>query len=171
MQAIKISVYLMAFVLANFIVIWFGEVGLIFTALFLIPFDFVMRCLFHEQWKGIELFLKLGSLVGIASILTYVINNDAKNIALASTFGFISAQMLASVFYQTYIKKSFLFKVNGSDALGVIADSIVFQVIAFGSISTSITLSQVALKIVGGVFWYYLIFHKYKLHKKWIKSK
>lgn len=167
MQVIKISLYLLAFVLANFIVLYFGKVGLIFTALFLIPFDFVMRCLFHEQWKGVELILKLGLLVGVASILTYVINKDAANIALGSVFGFVSAQFIAGVFYQSVINKSYFIKVNGSDAIGIFFDSLVFQFVAFSSIDPIITISQFTLKIIGGLFWYWVIFSKYKLQNKW----
>jgi uncharacterized PurR-regulated membrane protein YhhQ (DUF165 family) len=165
---IKIIIYLSAFVFANFIVLWFGKYGLIFTALFLIPFDFVMRCLFHEQWKGIELITKLGSVVLIASLLTYIINIEAKNIAIASSIGFISAQIVAGIFYQLTIKKSYFIKVNGSDFFGIIADSIIFQIIAFSSINYDITISQTILKIIGGLFWYWLFFVKLKLQEKWI---
>lgn len=165
--ALKISLYLAAFVLANFIVLWLGPAGLIITALLLIPFDFVMRCFFHEQWKGKELIAKLGTLVIISSALTYVINHETQNIALGSMTGFISAQIIAGAFYQMTIKKSYFIKVNGSDAFGIIADSIVFQLVAFDSLDLYITLSQTALKIVGGLFWYWLLFHKLKLQDKW----
>ena len=163
---LKISLYLLAFVFANFIVLWFGSKGLIFTALFLVPFDFVIRCLFHETWKGMELFLKLGALVLIASALTYVINRDSLNIALGSACGFIAAQIAAGIFYQLTIKRNFFIKVNGSDAVGILVDSIIFQVVAFEIIIPSITLSQFLLKIVGGFFWYWIIFVKLKLQEK-----
>lgn len=168
MQAVKISVYLLAFTLANFIVLWFGANGLIFTALFLIPFDFVMRCMFHEQWKGIELIVKLGALVCVSSLITYLINQDAQNIAYASVGGFVSAQIVAGVFYQSFINRSYFIKVNGSDALGIIFDSIIFQIIAFGIITPYITISQILLKMAGGLFWYWLIFKKLKLQDKWL---
>ncbi len=164
--ALKISLYLLAFVFANFIVLWFGSKGLIFTALFLVPFDFVIRCLFHETWKGMELFLKLGALVLIASALTYVINRDSLNIALGSACGFIAAQIAAGIFYQLTIKRNFFIKVNGSDAVGILVDSIIFQVVAFEIIIPSITLSQFLLKIIGGLFWYWVIFVKLKLQEK-----
>jgi uncharacterized PurR-regulated membrane protein YhhQ (DUF165 family) len=162
MQAIKISTYLIAFTLANFTVLWFGANGLIFTALFLIPFDFVMRCMFHEQWKGIELILKLGALVCVSGLITFLINREAQEIALASVGGFVSAQIIAGIFYQTVINKSYFVKVNGSDSLGIIFDSLIFQIIAFGVITPSITISQILLKIAGGLFWYWIIFVKYK---------
>lgn len=168
MQAIKISIYLIAFILANFIVLHFGANGLIFTALFLIPFDFVMRCLFHETWKGKELVLKLGALVIVASLITFFINQNALNIALGSSGGFITAQITAGVFYQFVIKKSYFVKVNGSDAVGILIDSIVFQLIAFGEINTFVMISQFLLKITGGLFWYWIIFVKLKLQEKWL---
>jgi len=167
MQALKISIYLAAFVFANFIVVWYGKTGLIFTALFLIPFDFVMRCMFHETWKGKELLFKLGGLTLTASVLTYFINRDTLNIASGSAVGFIAAQIFAGVFYQWAIKKAYWIKVNGSDLFGIVTDSIVFQLVAFASVDFSITLSQTILKLVGGIAWYYVIFVKLKLHKKW----
>ena len=167
MAVLKISVYLFAFVFANFIVLWFGATGLIFTALFLIPFDFVMRCMFHEQWKGMELFLKLGAVVIAASVATYLLNRGTENIAYGSAFGFIAAQIAAGVFYQAFIHKKFFFKVNGSDAIAILVDSIVFQLVAFGTIDMFVSTTQFVLKIIGGLFWYWVIFVKYKLHEKW----
>lgn len=167
MSAVKISIYLLAFILANFIVLWFGATGLIFTALFLIPFDFVMRCMFHEQWKGMELVLKLGSLVVAASVATYLLNRETQNIAYGSAFGFIAAQIVAGIFYQAFIHKKFFFKVNGSDAIAILVDSIVFQLVAFNTIDTFVTGTQFALKILGGLFWYWVLFVKFKLHTKW----
>lgn len=164
MQVIKISLYLIAFVLSNFIVLWYGSKGLIFTAIFLIPFDFVLRCLFHETWKGKELILKLGTLVLTASVITFIINKDALNIALASSFGFIFAQIFAGIFYQYFIKSSYLIKVNGSDAIGILVDSLVFQFIAFSVILPEITISQFLLKLTGGLFWYWIIFVKFKIN-------
>tara|TARA_R110000737_G_scaffold21498_1_gene39966 strand:+ start:1610 stop:1957 length:348 start_codon:yes stop_codon:yes gene_type:complete len=113
-----------------------------------------------------ELFLKLGALVLIASALTYVINRDSLNIALGSACGFIAAQIAAGIFYQLTIKRNFFIKVNGSDAVGILVDSIIFQVVAFEIIIPSITLSQFLLKIVGGFFWYWIIFVKLKLQEK-----
>ena len=168
MQVVKISLYLIAFILSNFIVLWFGSYGLIITALFLIPFDFVIRCLFHEQWKGKKLIINLGLLVSTASLLTYLINNKSMNIALGSMFGFITAQLMAGIFYQLNIKKSYFIKVNGSDVIGIIFDSLVFQLVAFSLINYEITLSQVLLKTMGGLFWYWVIFKKLKLQEKWL---
>ena len=164
MPVVKISLYLIAFVCANFVVLYFGSTGLIFTALFLIPFDFIMRCVFHETWKGKELIFKLGALVSVASLLTFLINHNTLNIATGSMCGFAIAQIFAGVFYQLTIKKPTFVKVNGSDAIGIIADSIVFQFVAFGFVDYEITVSQVAMKLIGGLFWYYVIFKIFKFN-------
>ena len=167
MQVIKISIYLLAFVFSNFIVLWFGSTGLIFTALFLIPFDFVMRCIFHETWKGIELILKMSLLVLVAGFLSYLINIETQKIAIASIVGFSVAQIFAGIFYQLTIKKSYFIKVNGSDAIGILIDSILFQMVAFSFIDFSITTSQFVLKLTGGLFWYWVLFKKIKIQEKW----
>jgi uncharacterized PurR-regulated membrane protein YhhQ (DUF165 family) len=167
MPVIKISIYLAAFVLSNFIVLWFGSVGLIFTALFLIPFDFVMRCIFHETWKGFELIAKMTILVFAAGILSYLINYETHKIAIASIVGFSCAQIVAGLFYQLAIKKSYFIKVNGSDSVGILIDSILFQLVAFNFVNFEITISQFLLKITGGLFWYWILFKKLQIQKKW----
>lgn len=163
MQAIRISIYLLAFILSNLIVLYFGAKGLIVTALFLIPFDFVMRCIFHETWKGWKLIRNMGLLVLASSIITILINHDTLPIAIGSTVGFISAQIAAGIFYQKMIEKSLFVKVNGSDLLGITADSIIFQLVAFGMINPYISISQIILKAVGGLFWYWLLFKIIKI--------
>jgi uncharacterized PurR-regulated membrane protein YhhQ (DUF165 family) len=115
----------------------------------------------------LELIIKLGALVITASIITYLINADAQNIALGSAGGFISAQIAAGLFYQLVIKKSYFIKVNGSDAIGILIDSIVFQLLAFSVINYEITIIQFVLKLLGGLFWYWIIFVKLKLQEKW----
>ena len=167
MPAVRISIYLLAFILSNLIVLKFGSTGLIFTALFLIPFDFVMRCIFHESWKGMKLIVNMGMLVLTASIITLVINHNSLPIALGSTAGFISAQIVAGAFYQRFINKSTFLKVNGSDFVGIISDSLVFQLVAFSMIDWRITLGQIILKVLGGFFWYWILFTKIKIKLKW----
>lgn len=166
MQVIKISIYLIAFVLANFIVLWYGSSGLIFTALFLIPFDFVMRCIFHETWSGKKLLINMIILVITSGVITYLINYETKKIAIASISGFTVAQIFAGLFYQIAINKKYFIKVNGSDAIGIIFDSIVFQLVAFNIIDWKIFISQFVLKIIGGMFWYWIIFVKFKMQNK-----
>lgn len=147
--------------------LFIGQNALIFTAVFLVPFDFVLRAYFHERWKGKKLIRNLGIIIIIGGILTYLINSNALHIAAGSTAGFLVANIAASLYYQALIKKSYFVKVNGSDLFAIIADSFVFQYIAFNNVSLNVMSAQIALKITGGLLWYWIIFHKLKLHEKW----
>jgi hypothetical protein len=160
MLALKISLYLFAIIISNFVVHWMGSQGLIFTALFLIPFDYVMRCYFHEKWSGKELILKLGSITILGSLLTFAFNQDTLNIAIGSSVSFFSAQIMAGLFYRINLKRSYFVKVNGSDLIAIIVDSLIFQMIAFQNIDLDIFYSQVFLKFIGGLFWYSILFRK-----------
>lgn len=160
MLAIKVSTYLAAIVLSNFIVHWMGKDGLIFTAMFLIPFDFVMRCYFHEKWNGKELILKLGTLTILGSALTFAMNQETSSIAIGSAMSFFAAQIMAGLFYRINLHRSYFVKINGSDLVAIIVDSLIFQVIAFQEVSEDIFFAQVFLKFIGGLFWYTLLFRK-----------
>lgn len=161
-----IILYLLSFVSANLLVKHFGAHGLWFSSFLLIPFDFVCRCLLHETWKGFRLILYLFLLTVASGILTFIINRDALNIAVASVSGFSAAQVAAGIFYQANKSKSWFFKVNISDLCAIVFDSIVFQYIAFHGINPSVTLGQVVIKFTGGLLWYWIIFKYFKLQEK-----
>ena len=163
---VKNILYVLAFVISNLAVLKWGVDGLIFSSLFLIPFDFVMRSVFHETWKGKELVVKLGSLIILSSIATLLINYSTIWIAIASAVGFFVAQLAAGLFYQLSIKKSFFIKVNGSDLIAIIIDAIIFQFIAFGNLNYYVFFTQIILKLFGGFIWYWIIFEKFKLQNK-----
>ena len=169
--AVKISAYLCALIIANFIVFNFGKYGLLFTAFFLIPFDFVIRCDFHETWTGKNLFIRLLMLVLTASTLTFFLNPETAKISLASSISFLLSSVAASIFYQIFITKSFLFKVNGSDFIAIICDSIVFQLIAFNSFLISVAIYQILLKFCGGLLWYFILFYLLKGDLNYEKRK
>lgn len=160
-QAMRVIAYMIAIVLANLLVLYLGALGLVFTALFLIPFDFVLRCTFHESLKGWRLILFFFVLVCVASIITYGINANAKAIALGSIGGLVSATIASSIFYQLNIKRKAIVKVNGSDIVAIICDTIVFQLLAFGVVDWNVTAGQVLMKAAGGFFWYWILFVKY----------
>lgn len=160
---IRILIYVLAVIAANFLVLYFGKYGLWISSMFLIPFDFVMRCYFHERWRGRELVYKLGLLIGSACLATYLINYRTLPIALASASGFIVANIAAGLFYQAFIKNSKFIKVNGSDVIAITVDSIAFQLIAFSVFDPLVLSGQILVKIVGGFVWYYILFHGFKM--------
>lgn len=156
--------YLIALIAANLIVKHFGSHGLWFSSAILIPFDFVCRCIFHESWKGIKLVKNLILLTLVSGIITVALNYNALNIALASFAGIVSVQIAAGLFYQRFKNKSYFFKVNISDLIAIIVDSIVFQYVAFQLIDFNVTGGQILIKIFGGLFWYFIIFKLFKFN-------
>lgn len=157
-NSILITLYLTALVAANLIVKHFGASGLWFASAFLIPFDYFTRCILHETLKGFKLVMVLILLTLVSSFITVVINYEAMEIALASVAGITSVQIVAGLIYQAFKQRSYLFKVNVSDAVAATVDSLVFQFIAFGVFDWTITVGQIAIKIIGGLFWYFVIF-------------
>jgi len=160
------SAFVVGFTAANLIVKYFGAPGLWVSSFVLIPFDFVVRCIIHERLKGARLVLTLFLLTVIAAGVTMLLNWDAKNIALASVFGFCAAQLGAGIFYQANKRSTnWFYKVNISDLIAIVFDSFVFQYVAFGLLDWKITLGQIVVKFAGGLLWYYIIFKKLKLHE------
>lgn len=169
---IVIALFLVSFVAANLIVKHFGAYGLWISSFTLIPLDFICRCLIHERYSGTRLVVLLFLLTAAAAVLTYLINADAKFIALASIAGFAAAQVGAGIFYQIHKEnESWFFKVNISDLIAIIFDSIVFQLVAFSTVTWAVTGGQILIKFAGGLLWYYIIFKKLKLHEKLIRRK
>jgi uncharacterized PurR-regulated membrane protein YhhQ (DUF165 family) len=159
--------FLAAFVAANLIVKHYGAYGLWVSSFTLIPFDFIARSIIHEKLSGRRL---LGALFGLtiaAAALTALINWEARRVALASIGGFTAAQITAGVFYQWRKMKQdgFFIKVNGADLVAIVFDSIVFQYIAFAVISWSVTGGQIAIKFLGGLLWYFIIFKLFKYER------
>lgn len=163
---IFVPIYLAAFVAANLLVKHYGPTGLWFSSFLLIPFDFVCRCIFHETWSGKRLVINLSALTLLSGLITFAINSAALNIALASFAGFAAAQVGAGIFYQRNKKASWFYKVNVSDLLAIVFDSIVFQLVAFSALDITVTGGQVVIKFLGGLLWYFILFRCLQLDKK-----
>lgn len=150
--------YFLALVLANITVKELGHKGILIASFFLIPFDFICRCIFHETWKGLKLVKNLILITIVSSLVTILLNKEAFSIALASVLSIISVQIFAGVVYQYLKKKSYFLKVNLSDLCAVVVDSFVFQLVAFSFFDYKITLFQILIKFLGGIMWYFIIF-------------
>ncbi len=157
--------YISAIVLANYTVFWIGEWGLVITAIFLIPFDFVIRAVLHERWKAGALWSRLLGIISLGAVITYTINHETASIAIGSATAFISAGIAASLFYQTFLSHRFFLKVNGSDLVAIIVDSYIFQYITFNDISFQVMGSQVGMKAIGGFLWYWVFFERIKIQQ------
>lgn len=168
MNKILTCSYLFAIIIANFTIHKFGPKALPITAFFLIPFDLVARDFLHERWKK-HLKLKMFLLIGSGSILSFLLNYEVKNIALASIIAFGSSGIINTALFELLKAFKRSYRMNTSNLFAAINDSILFQWIAFGSISKQIAIEQTTLKFIGGVFWIYIItklVRKYEVSKR-----
>jgi hypothetical protein len=92
-------------------------------------------------------------LIFSGSMISYLINKDAKQIAIASCASFFIAGSFDFIVYQVLKGHSRAFKMNASNIVSAIIDSLVFPWIAFKMIDPAFSLGQSSLKIFGGIFW------------------
>ncbi|NIO07672.1 MAG: VUT family protein [Deltaproteobacteria bacterium] len=124
-----------------------------FIAFLLIGLDLSSRDYLHEAWDGNYLVWKMLALIGCGSVLTYIVNQEAERIALASFLAFASAGASDAVIYAILKGRVRLLKVNGSNLVSALVDSIVFPAVAFGLFSAPVIAAQYAAKVGGGFFW------------------
>lgn len=148
-----ITLYLVAIVLANLTVAWFGPKMVIVNAFLFIGLDLTARDYLHEAWHGKGLLLKMTLLIGAGSAITYVLNKDAAQIAIASFVAFAFAAIADTIAYQLLRERLYLIKVNGSNVIGATADSLIFPTLAFGAFMPWIILGQFTAKVGGGFVW------------------
>lgn len=139
--------YLLAIVLANFSVFWFGKAAVIINAFVFIGLDLSARDSLHNKWRGKNLVVKMGTLITVGSLLTWILNKDAGQIALASIVAFtLSAIADTIVYHKTN-------SVNKSNIVSAAIDSIIFPTLAFGAFFPMTILGQWIAKVVGGFVW------------------
>lgn len=152
-----IGMYLLAAVLANLSVAYFGPASTIFNAFVFIGLDLTARDKLHEAWHNDNLWVKMFSLIAAGSAISYLLNRNAGMIAIASLVAFGIAGAVDAITYQFLYKKSWMVKVNGSNVFSAAADSLVFPTIAFGGFLPLIVLGQFIAKVTGGFIWSWII--------------
>lgn len=155
-QIILIVLYLGAIILANLAVARFETLAVLPVGFFLIGLDLTSRDYLHEIWRS-KLWLKMLLLIGTGSLLSWLLNKDAEQIALASFIAFLSAGVIDTISYHILGKRTFLVRVNGSNVFSAFTDSSVFLTIAFGSFMPMLILAQFGVKIAGGFMWSLLL--------------
>lgn len=161
--------YLIAIISANLLLTKFGPSLAILINFLFIGLDLTLRDQLHENWSHNHLILKMGFLILAGSIFSYLINQNSGSVALASFLAFGSASVVDSITYQLLHEKTSLIKINGSNLLAALTDSILFIYIAFGSFLPWIILGMFFSKTIGGFFWS-LIIIKIRGEKLWLRS-
>lgn len=145
---------------ANLMTAKFGPGVTVINAFLFIGLDLTSRDKLHEFWSGRGLVRKMGLLIIAGSVLSWILNRDTGQIAVASFLAFACSAAVDTVIYTALHDKSWMVKVNGSNAIGALVDSIVFPTIAFGSILPWIMLGQFLAKLSGGFIWAFVLNRK-----------
>lgn len=147
-----VALYLAAIVAANLFVAAFGPGVAVINAFLFIGLDLTARDRLHDAWRGRRLWARMALLIAAGGAISYLLNRDAAQIAIASTVAFVVASALDALTYAALGNRSRLLRVNGSNVVGAAADSVVFPLLAgFGLGPLSIALF--AAKVAGGFVW------------------
>jgi queuosine precursor transporter len=160
---IYIAMYLVAIVAANLTTAVFGPNMSILNAFLFIGLDLTARDHLHEAWHRRGLIWKMTLLVASGSILSWIVNRNAGQIAVASFLSFALSGLVDALIYSWLFKHKRMIKVNGSNLSSALVDSIAFPALAFGfPIRWDIMLWQFVAKALGGFFWSLVLVRKGK---------
>jgi queuosine precursor transporter len=148
-----VSLYLAAIVASNLVVAHWGQAALIFTAWILIPFDFVARDVLHGRWKGRSLYLRIITLMIVGGAITVAMNTGALWVAIASVLTFSVGVALNTLLYEVWWDKPRLRRMIYSNTAVSLVDSLMFPLLAFGSLSISLSIAQFLSKAAGSFVW------------------
>lgn len=152
-----VLVFLIAIVLANLSVAYFGPVSTPINAFILIGLDLSLRDRMHEKWHGNFLGLKMFSLICAGALITWAFNRNAGMICVASIIAFAGALIADALLYERFIKRPKLHKMNISNIGSAAVDSILFPTIAFGALMPGIVILQFLAKTLGGALWAWIL--------------
>ncbi len=148
-----VALYLGAIVAANLTVAAFGPAWSIVNAFLFVGLDLTSRDRLHDAWEGRELALRMGLLIAAGGAISYALNRDAAQIAIASTAAFVVASIIDAVVYALLDGHSRAARVNGSNVAAAAADSLIFPTMAFGSLLPLVVAGQFVAKVAGGYIW------------------
>jgi hypothetical protein len=154
---IYVAMYLAAIVAANLTVAMWGPSMTIVNAFLWIGLDLTARDKLHDAWHGNGLVWKMAALIAAGSLLSWALNRDAGQIALASFVAFAAAAVVDTAAYHLLRNRAWWQRVNGSNVLSAAVDSVVFPQLAFGAFLPVIVLGQFAAKVLGGALWSWVL--------------
>jgi uncharacterized PurR-regulated membrane protein YhhQ (DUF165 family) len=148
-----VVLYLAAIISANLMIAHFGPSATVLTSFLFIGLDITARDRLHESWQGRALWPRMAALIAAGSLLSWLANRNAAQIALASFIAFAASGAADALIYQALRHRAWFVKVNGSNAVSAAVDSLVFPTLAFGMLLPFVTLGQFIAKVAGGAVW------------------
>ena len=147
--ALAAVLYVAALCTANLLVYIFGPVWSIVNSFLLIGLDFILRDILHDRIG----FVRVTILAVFAGLLSFILNPAGGMIAVASSVSFIIAAIGDGSVYQLFMRRTWIIRSNASNVAAAAIDSIIFPIIAFGSLMPHIVIGQFVAKVVGGAMW------------------
>jgi hypothetical protein len=146
-----VALYIGSVVAANLTVASFGPGWSVVNALLFVGLDLTTRDRLHDKWRGKGWRMTL--LIAAGGALSWLLNANAAQIAIASTIAFSAAGVTDWVVYSVLKHQPRMQRVNGSNIASAAVDSLLFPTIAFGVLMPMVVLGQFAAKVIGGFVW------------------
>lgn len=143
---LAVFIYAAAMVTANLLVVTVGREVVPINAFVLIGLDLALRDWLHVRLKAWQ----MGALIACAGLLTYLLNPAAQNIAIASAVAFAAAALADWLAFMA-LPGSWLRRSITSNVAGAAVDSLIFPLLAFGSLS--LAPGMFVAKVAGGALW------------------
>jgi len=149
-----VIMYLAAIITANLLIAQLGPDWSVLTAFLFIGLDLTARDRLHDAWRGSHLWPKMALLIGAGSVLSWLANAGAGQIAAASFIAFAGAGLVDALGYHV-VRHWFRFaRVNASNVPSAAVDSFLFPLLAFGWPPLwPIMVGQFVAKVGGGFVW------------------
>ncbi len=157
-----VIMYLVAIVLANLSVAFvlsdpstagYFRYAIIVNAFLFIGLDLTARDRLHDAWRGNNLVPKMAALIAAGSVLSWLLNRNAGQVALASFAAFATAATVDAVVYHGLGNYPRWLRINGSNVPSALVDSLVFPTLAVGILDPVAILGQFLAKTLGGFIW------------------
>jgi hypothetical protein len=156
-EIVLIAVYLAAIVAANLTIARFGPSATVITSFLFIGLDITTRDRLHENWRGKRLWLKMAALIAGGSLLSWLLNARAGQVAAASFVAFAASGAADALAYHALRDRPWIWKTNGSNVVSAAVDSLIFPTLAFGAILPWVVAGQFIAKVAGGGLWALLL--------------
>lgn len=159
-----VAVYVLALAgitAANLLVNHYGPSSTPYVAFALIGLDIAARDRLHLNVHGIYRWLTIGSLIVCGSVITYLVNQNAGDVALASVCAFAAAMVVDSLVFEAARPLDAHRRVNLSNVFAAATDTLIFFWLAFpGPLSLipfALIFGQWTAKVAGGAIWGFLL--------------
>jgi uncharacterized PurR-regulated membrane protein YhhQ (DUF165 family) len=153
---ILVGLYLAAIIIANITVALFGPSVVVINAFLFIGLDLTTRDRLHEHWQTGRAW-KMGLLIAAGSLISWLLNRAVAPIALASCVAFGLSAIADTIVYTWLHDRPVLQRINGSNAVSALIDSIVFPTLAFSMFLPWIIAGQFFAKFLGGAAWGFIL--------------